>query len=221
MDRRQIDRYITALHYLTNRSVESLVTVTSGSGLDFIASVADPSEDILRLLHQHSFEIHTTTPTKPNLWLDRILPKFPLARNIREMAQKFFSRAVCSKDNISPEIKLLNTQANGSRIITVRPTLDDMAKYERKTTYIDNPYNPMFRRAAVNSGGGDGGGEECQEVEQLKEALKYVVESFPHLKYLLIVENGLSLSPDFVRYVCVCATVYVCVCVTSLTFVPF
>ncbi|XP_063851481.1 protein O-linked-mannose beta-1,2-N-acetylglucosaminyltransferase 1-like [Scylla paramamosain] len=57
---------------------------------------------------------------------------------------------------------------------------------------------PMHRRAVLNGGGGGGG--ECDEVEQLKEAMEYVMQIYPGLKYLLLLETGLSLSPDFVSF---------------------
>ncbi|MPC07633.1 hypothetical protein E2C01_000197 [Portunus trituberculatus] len=184
---------------LLRRSLESIKATTLNSGLHLIATVADPTQPILDLLHQHSFTVHSYS-TGPKSWLGRMLPELHLAENLQQVARKFkikIPENVCRKDTISGEVKLLQTHANGSNIIISRPTLDDMAKNERKIMYIDNPYNPMHRRAVLNGGGGGGG--ECKEVEQLKEAMDYVMQTYPELKYLLLLETGLSLSPDFVR----------------------
>lgn len=131
------------------RSVENIKRMTADSGLQLFASVADPSEDILDLLESHSFKIHSygSVKRKPKSWLGRILP------DLREMASKLFSSGVCQKDHLPQEIKFLHTGENTTRISTFRPTLANLTKKERHATYLNNPYNPMFRRAVLNSKG--------------------------------------------------------------------
>lgn len=137
------------------RSLESIERTTSGSGLHLYASVADPSEEILNLLESHSFKIHSfgTAKIKPISWLDRILPEFSIAKDIRKMAHKLFDRGACRQDPLSPEIKLLHTGYNTTNVSTFRPTLANVTQEERDATYINHPYNPMFRRAVMNSRG--------------------------------------------------------------------
>lgn len=189
---------------LLTRSLESIERVTSGSGLHLYASVADPSEEILSLLESHSFNIHSfgAAKTKPMSWLGRILPDLSIAEDIREMARKLFHGGVCQQDPLSPEIKILHTGDNTTKISTFRPTLANLTQQEREATYINHPYNPMFRRAVMNSKGSEGGegGEACKEAEQLKAALKHILSALPDLKYLLMVESGLYLHPDFVSF---------------------
>lgn len=69
------------------------------------------------------------------------------------MARELFNGGVCQKDHVSPEIKLLHTGTNQTKVTTFRPTLANLTEGERKATYINNPYNPMFRRAVINSKG--------------------------------------------------------------------
>lgn len=140
---------------LTFRSLENIERVISGSGLHLYASVADPSKEMLNLLESHSFNIHSfgAAKTKPMSWLGRILPDLSIAEDIREMARKFFHGGVCQQDPLSPEIKLLHTGDNMTKISTFRPTLANLTQQERDATYINHPYNPMFRRAVMNSKG--------------------------------------------------------------------
>lgn len=108
---------------------------------------------------------------------------------------------------------------------------------------MDHPYNPMFRRAILNSRQKEYLKEEkvlekehkngvidkeeerervgvlhgkklvtdneeeedvrrtCLKCQELREALKFVQETFPELQYLILMETGYTLSPDFIRYV--------------------
>lgn len=128
--------------------------VTVGSGLHLIASVSSPSEEVLNLLEWHSFNIHSFGAVKrQKSWLGQMLPDLSIAEEFREMTRKLFQGGVCQKDDLSPEIKLLHTDANGTRVSTFRPTLANLTQKERDATYISNPYNPMFRRAVMNSKG--------------------------------------------------------------------
>lgn len=109
---------------------------------------------------------------------------------------------------------------------------------------MDNPYNPIYRRAILNSRQREDLKEEkvhekehkkkgivdkeevqervgvlhsekmvteneeekdvtqtCPKCQELREALKFVQETFPKLQYLMLMETGYTLSPDFIRYV--------------------
>lgn len=109
---------------------------------------------------------------------------------------------------------------------------------------MDHPYNPILRRALLNSRQKEDLNEDkvhekehkkkgiidkeeegerigilhgekmvseneeekevkqtCPKCQELREALKFVQETFPKMQYLILMETGYTLSPDFIRYV--------------------
>lgn len=205
------------------RSIESVLDVTSGSRMHLIVSMRDPSAEILSLLREYPVTLHTTRsssgPFHPNISRSSIL------QSVKYIFGIHYANYMCVRDTISPEYKFLHTTGNITETTTNRLDLQDMYKY-REVPFMENPYSPTFRKAVLNdqrehhqtsgiynfrkkvenvgdefwvAGKRDKDTATCNKCNELKEALAYVLDSFPSAQHMLLLAAGYTLSPDFIR----------------------
>ncbi|KAG7163836.1 O-linked-mannose beta-1-2-N-acetylglucosaminyltransferase 1-like 28, partial [Homarus americanus] len=155
-------------------------------------------------------------------FLSKFIHGLSVVDNLKNIIDAFSGTNVCVKDAISPVINTLNTGSNMTDTGTRRPTVKELER-ERGAIFASHPYNPMHRKAVINSreeewkvNAEESVGEDlsrqkgntskqekrshCQKSKNLKEALKFVKASFPELQFLMLLETGYALSPDFVSY---------------------
>ncbi|KAK4313557.1 hypothetical protein Pmani_015105 [Petrolisthes manimaculis] len=213
---------------LISRSIESVLKETGGSGFHLVVSVSSPSSAMLSMLQEYPIKVHrpttshTTTPHYKKRYghfqsfLNRMVPAVSSFTNF---FTAFSSEGVCVQDELNPEIGILSTGANFSRTSTYRLSITELQKLERGSPYMNHPYNPVLRRAILNSRqkkekekgiidekqGGESEEKEdvsrmCIKCLELREALKFVQELYPNLQYLILMETGYAPSPDYVSY---------------------
>nr|XP_027234829.1 uncharacterized protein LOC113826155 [Penaeus vannamei] len=204
------------------RSIESVLDVTSGSRMPLVVSVRDPSEEILSLLREYPVTLHATRSSSglfhPGISSSSIL------QSVKHLFGIPHANAVCVKDAISLENKFLHTTGNFTETTTTRPLSQDMYNY-RAVPFMENPYSPNYRKAVLNdqrelpqasgvynsrkkvtgdelraAGKRDEDAATCGKCSGLKEALAFVLESFPSTQHVFLLAAGYTLSPDFVSY---------------------
>ncbi|XP_047475945.1 uncharacterized protein LOC125029816 [Penaeus chinensis] len=206
------------------RSIESVLDVTSGSRMHLVVSIRDPSAEILSLLREYPVTLHTTRSSSglfhPSISRSSIL------QSVKYIFGIHHANHMCVRDTISPENKFLHTTRNFTEITTNRLDLQDMYKY-REVPFMENPYSPTFRKAVLNdqrehlqtsgiynsrkkienvadelwvAGKRDKGTATCDKCSELKEAFAYVLDSFPSAQHMFLLADGYMLSPDFVSY---------------------
>ncbi|XP_069938805.1 uncharacterized protein [Cherax quadricarinatus] len=214
---------------IISRSVESALRETAMSGVHLVVSVTDPSEDIMDLLQGYPLKIHVVNNPHKNSFrsegvrfLRKLIPRFSLLENFKNIIDEFSGTNVCMKDTISPVINILNTGPNLTETTKYQPTMKELQEKKEGVPYEEHPYNPIYRKAVINSRNertgtaaegmsvdqlvqnGRGLQEEshsqCQRSKNLKDALQFVKTTFPELQYLMLLETGYTLSPNFVSY---------------------
>lgn len=195
--------------------------MTSGSRMPLVVSVRDPSEEILSLLREYPVTLHANRSSSglfhPGISSSSIL------QSVKHLFGIPHANAVCVRDAISLENKFLHTTGNFTETTTTRPLLQDMYNY-RAVPFMENPYSPNYRKAVLNdqrelpqasgiynsrkkvtgdelraAGKRDKDAATCGKCSDLKEALAFVLESFPSTQHVFLLAAGYTLSPDFVR----------------------
>lgn len=219
------------MNFFFLRSIESVLKETAGSGMYLTVSVRDPSDRIINLLQEYPLKIHIAGSSgKSSLssngiqsFLHEYIPGFSLLDNFKNMIETFASTDVCVKDMINPVINILSTGINVTKIDIYQPNLKELRAEERGVPFSENPYNPVYRKAVINSRGAEWeersdipktedsvlqqsrsrlqekNKSQCQNSKFFKEALQFVKTFFPNLQYLMLLETGYVLSPNFVR----------------------
>ncbi|XP_071523574.1 uncharacterized protein [Panulirus ornatus] len=218
---------------IIRRSIESVLKETAGSGMHLTVSVQDPTDKVMSLLQGYPLKIHVvgrsgeSSPSSDGIqsFLQELLPSFSILDSFKNMVEAFTSTDVCVKDMIDPVINILKTGVNMTEINEYKPNLKEIREKERGAFYSENPYNPVYRKAVINSKRNAkweditraGKSEDsvlqqrrsklsaetkslCLKSKFFKEALQFVKTYFPHLQYLMLLETGYAISPDFLSY---------------------
>nr|XP_045598389.1 uncharacterized protein LOC123758263 [Procambarus clarkii] len=212
---------------IISRSIESVLQETAGSGIHLVVSVPNPSQEVLDLLQGYPLKIHiANNPQKlsdrnggDHFW-SKLIPSFSAVNNFKNIIEAFSGTNVCMRDILNPLINILSTGENITETSTYALTLEELRG--KGVPYEQHPYNPLYRKAVINSRDeiwkdtlGEGVSKDrllqagkrmhressqCQHSKNFKEALQFVKTAFTKFEYLMLLETGYALSPNFVSY---------------------
>lgn len=195
--------------------------------MHLVVSVINPSDEVINLLKKYPLKIHVSGEPQHSSdgaggLLNKLIPGFSVFKTFKTIVNVFTNTEVCVADPASWSVTFLHTGSNYTNTSSYNPTVEDMKKMGRGSPYMEHSYNPLHRKAVLNSRDerrrnmtldgkmndkqdldSDGTAQEskalCQQSKNLKEALQFVKNSFPQLQHLLLLQTGYALSPDFVR----------------------